>query len=450
MSKVCKSCGWTTEKKANFCENCGGVMEETLDKNPKGIRNKLIVGVAILFVIALIGYLLMQPKKIDFEDYLIGKVQGYNGSGSYQYEFDDERFETDIKNILEKKLETEEQIEEAIFEIYDAFSVQIDPLESVLSNGDKVTIRIKVNNESIKKYGIRFVEKDITVNVEGLKEKTELDVFKDFSLNVRNIAPFAEVEEEVWIEIGDVSVQASCTPNRGLCVGDEVVVTIDEETVPDAYTLKEKEKKFKIENIDHYILDAKELTKEDLEIIKNACLAELKKSDALAYHNVYPQSIKNTGNDSSLKMEDNFKKGTNFNVLNDAYFYANEMEEDSVNQMAMRFEVDTVCDNEWEKDYFNKKFHFYSIIQVQNIYRKVDGTLRFEECICEGNVDDGNDVAALFVDKADLDDAFAAYYNDFLASYDEYTLTMDGSSEATLARKAVIPTYNDDNDDYDE
>ena len=122
-------------------------------------------------------------------------------------------------------------------DIYQYIDVNVELSKySELSNGDKITVTYKYDNEKAKKVGIKFKGKKEKITVKGLKKVKTVDIFKDLELKFEGTAPDLSTESEIIIEQDDASFWCTVSPCEDLDIGDEI--SIHEEAPKEIVVMK--------------------------------------------------------------------------------------------------------------------------------------------------------------------------------------------------------------------
>ena len=143
--------------------------------------------------------------------------------------------------------------------------------EDHLSNGDKVTLSVEVEDEAIKKYGYKLKGFKKEFTVEGLKKATEVDVFEGLKIEFTGAEPAGSAE---IVETPDLAfnVEYSLDKEEGLSNGDKVKVTAeydDYAVSSEGFAVKSDEKEFEVSGLPAYITKAEQLTDENLKPTKD-------------------------------------------------------------------------------------------------------------------------------------------------------------------------------------
>ena len=315
---------------------------------------KFIIGiVALVAVVAGIffGYKKFHREKVNIEKYVKIKCEGYDGNGNASYDFDYKAFakdlvkalglssSKDLDELLDKDEKKYDDLSECLSDMYANMKFDKD---SNLSNGDEIVLSIEYDNDLIDKYGIKFTGSEVKYKVKGLDKIKEVDPFEDVEVTFSGVSP--NVSATVKNNSTEEALQYvyfNVDKSYDLKEGDEITVSIDadDDTYAQNYGVKftQKEKTFKVENVDKYISSTddidetflSEMCKQTEDVI-NSYLAEhnddfapkeaikyegyyflnSKNENTYDYHNkmyvVYSATIHNKKNDGKKKKDPDY------------------------------------------------------------------------------------------------------------------------------------------------
>lgn len=151
--------------------------------------------------------------------------------------------------------------------IEEAVSYEVYPNEN-LSNGDEVTVKATVDNESVEEYKIQFTGSEKKFIVEGLQELEEVDLFDGLTVEFEGFAPYVTATVNKQNVRSDISVSYSLDKQENLTVGDTVTVMAeyDEDSLlQKGYIVKESTKEFTVDACDRYVTQMSEIPAEIIE-----------------------------------------------------------------------------------------------------------------------------------------------------------------------------------------
>lgn len=329
----------------------GGQFAPRQPMDPK--VKKFIAAIVALVVIiggAIFGYNKIHKEKVDVTKYVKISCEGYDGKGKATYDLDSEKFgkailkamgksEKDMDKILEKDEDKYEDLVKCISEMKFEFDE-----DDKLKNGDEIKLSIEYDNDLVSKYGIKFTGSEKKYKVKDLKKIKEIDPFKDVTVEFSGTSPscYASIKNNSSEEALQY-IYFSADKTNNLKEGDEITVSFEynEDDFVERYgvVFTSTEKKFKVENVDKYIMKNEEIDdtllgqlKGQTEDVINSYLAEEssgilakdgiqyegyylltnKSEDTYDYHNkiyvIYSATIHNKVNDGKKKKDDDYKK----------------------------------------------------------------------------------------------------------------------------------------------
>lgn len=222
-------------------------------------------------------------KTVNLNECVDVKISGIDEKGKAEVEVDYDKMENLLAKAMKIDLD-EENIEsfgdlgsamddlDTITEAEDCVEFQVEPSEN-LKNGDKVKVKAVIDEETAKDLKIKFKFDEIEKKVEGLQEAIKIsqeELFKDIVVEFVGIAPDADIQIRNTSKdkvISKLSFRAD--ENSGLDRGDTVVVTADlpEELAEQGYVFENASKEYKVEDVDAYVGNFKEMPEEALKKI---------------------------------------------------------------------------------------------------------------------------------------------------------------------------------------
>lgn len=226
---------------------------------------KVVMLIAVLAVV-LLSMTACGKTKIDVAEGMTVVFSGADGKGYAEISYpDSDDTPPYIDKLLgEKKFDANEW--SAWMMLAQAISCEVEP-SSGLSNGDKVTVTIDVDEAILENMDVSAKDQQLTFTVKGLTEVIVIDAFEDFEINFTGISPAAKAEFAQNKEVDGVTVSYKCDGNGYYKVGDVVTVTARINN-SDYYALKETTKEFTVANIDKYITSSSELLPDTFERMK--------------------------------------------------------------------------------------------------------------------------------------------------------------------------------------
>lgn len=151
-----------------------------------------------------------------------------------------------------------------VYAIESAVEYEINPKDN-LSNGDEVTVTVKVDNESVEEYKIEFTGEEKKFTVAGLKEVEEIDLFKGVEVKFEGFAPYVKATLSTQNANNVVYVNYTIDKRENLTVGDTVVVTAEfdaESLLQQGYMAVENTKEFVLSECDRYVTELADIPSE--------------------------------------------------------------------------------------------------------------------------------------------------------------------------------------------
>ena len=230
-------------------------------------KKKIVITVGLLTGLLLTG---CGEKEINLEDYLSVSYSGPNGYATANVDFNYLDFgDAIVENGKNKEMTFAELAIAA-----DNVKVSSDAGEK-LSNNDTFTVTFEWDAEAAKELGLKYIGKDKEITVEGLAEVTEIDPFKDISIEYSGTAPAGKVAS-IKNNSSDSFLQSlhySASKTDALSNGDKIIVKIDSQDVEQKaldnnYVVIQTEKEYEVEGLPYYISTISDIPDEMLEKMK--------------------------------------------------------------------------------------------------------------------------------------------------------------------------------------
>ncbi|MCR5624682.1 MAG: zinc ribbon domain-containing protein [Lachnospiraceae bacterium] len=348
-----------------------------------------IIGISAGAVIAIVVTILLivnRKTKIDLNDYIKVNYTGYNGYGNTEVDFDYDKLYTDVckaAGFSKKELEDIELTDlildtkattkkaKKIYNIYKACDKLDYKLskESKLSNGDKIKLTFKFDNDLAKKIKVKFVGKEKELEVKGLKKIEEYNPFDHITVTFEGMAPNANVnieydEDDDYISLFNFDYDYDKDYHYDL--GDEVTITLSsysgedsDEDLEDYYAsqgikVTETEKTYTVENVDAYASEPEDL---DTSIMSNM------KSGARDAIISYFASNKSYIRRGSLKYE--------------GYFFLNNKDSDTWDYHNIIYVIYSTKVTSKKKEF--KPTTVYLPVKFYNAIKYADGTVSIDD-----------------------------------------------------------------------
>ena len=285
--------------------------------NRKTIGIAVLIGLPIvLLVVALIiRNVIVNRNTFNIAKFVLVSVEGFDHRAVANATLDTVGLEKAIQiNHNDKEADVKKFVE--------TVSYTIDKQEG-LSNGDKINIEVDFDKELAKKLSIVTKHMTRTVDVAGLTEGQELDVFKDVKVITGGISPYiyATCDNRTDNEYLK-TVQYSVDKSTGLSIGDEITISCEADDVRAAeygYFIDKKQMKYVISTADKYVGSLEEFGKEYVNKLgeANVEVATLEIEDTTSHI-----SYKITG-DRNYLFRDNNEKAKSVEYLGSVFAYNN-------------------------------------------------------------------------------------------------------------------------------
>lgn len=208
-------------------------------------------------------------KNVSLLDTVEVNFSGMDGYGTAYITGEDDWIETVIGNEgtdLEKL--------GAYVQLKKAVKFSLSETED-LSNGDKLELTVKVDEEVLKEYGFKVKETTKVVVVEGLEEPKEFDPFSVMTVNVTGTAPNGQLDMR-FTESPLYGLHISADKTEGLKNGDVITFTLNNYDGEDVmafakqqgYALTRTTMQYTVSGINSYISSLDQIPAATLEKMK--------------------------------------------------------------------------------------------------------------------------------------------------------------------------------------
>lgn len=209
------------------------------------------VGISVMVLLLAIVLGGCGKQKVDITQFIDVRFSGIDGKAVATVKFDFPALE-EVLTFGKDDITPAEAA--AIIALEASMECEADISEG-LSNGDSIKISIFWDKEAAKKCGVVFTGNEMTIEVTGLKEAEEIDIFADMEITYSGIAP----EGTVKIAAEDFNViRFIVTPDSHLRNGDTITVTAEadwEKFEEKGYIVTNREKTFTVEGLDEYVCE---------------------------------------------------------------------------------------------------------------------------------------------------------------------------------------------------
>ncbi len=302
---ICKNCGTILPDDAVFCSNCGlkidgeNRTESTFQVKQEGGNTKkaiklsltgkimcAVMGVSLLIILIVA----LSKPTMNLNDYITVKFDGYNTAGYATCYFDKDKFEKDwsgrltFSNTANNALDSAGIMEVAktlspvdVFFMAKPYSAELSNTGN-LSNGDKVELKISINENVENAFRVNIKAESQTYTVDGLGNAELFDPFEKLIVSYDGMAPCGSVRVDSQND-NPIQWYIDVVPKEGLSNGDKVVVEfLNNSTSGDftQYCLSTfgkipscTKKEYTVHGLQSYVRSASEIPQDTLEIMKN-------------------------------------------------------------------------------------------------------------------------------------------------------------------------------------
>lgn len=223
--------------------------------------------------------------KINLDDYVELKYEGFDTLGTATYEFDYKQFERDFEETLKLTKEGEDERRD-MKEAAEAMGLgksepellatflkgEIDKSEG-LSNGDEVSFTWDIDDEEISElFKVELTYSDITGTVSGLEEAAPFDPFDGYNVTFTGSAPDGRVSIDDKRPADSPRLGIELSQTEGLSNGDVVKATISGYDDVAKYCVENfgkiptiTEKEFTVDSLPSFIQSSSEITDDTLQ-----------------------------------------------------------------------------------------------------------------------------------------------------------------------------------------
>lgn len=226
---------------------------------------KVVTLIAILAVV-LLSMTACGKTKIDIAEGMTVVFTGADGSGRAEITYPNS---DDTPPYIDKILESE-KIDATDWSTWlvlgNAISCEVEP-SAKLSNGDKVTVTIEVDEAILENLDISAEDQQITFAVEGLTEVIAIHPFENFEISFTGIAPAVYAEFTQSQVINDVGVSYTIEEQAPYRAGDTLTVKASIGN-NEYYRLAEDTMQVAVSGVDKYIDSSAEILPETMEAMR--------------------------------------------------------------------------------------------------------------------------------------------------------------------------------------
>ena len=407
----CNKCGAELTERDKFCPKCGfkigGETEKTstpkesdnqsINKNSgKKFSPKLVIGAlaaVLIVIVAIVAVIKLKKTTIRLNDYVSVRFEGLDGYGTAKLDFDTSKFYEDNKGKIkpDKKVksllkeDTDYKLEIAfgdynfkndkdlcsLLELLYASDYDFQTTGSdihKLSNGDTVRLVWDLSTSEMtteeaielakEAFNVRIIADDMEFTVEGLADVVTFDAFEGVEIEYSGTAPEAQANLKAYPR--DNGLRYELDKRDKLKNGDKIIVSANYSYTEEEYAQQygklpeELSKEFVVEGVDEYVLNASQLSDDDLITMKKQTEDVIKNNVANTYASEYA-TIDSSEFDSAYLL---IPKGSNgFGIKN---------------KIVIMYKVTVNFSSEKGAD---ESYTYYTSAAYNNIIRKTDGEI---------------------------------------------------------------------------
>lgn len=204
----CEKCGTQNPDNSMFCQNCGNKMAAepapaaaapaaVAAPAAKPVNTKKVLIIAAIVALAVIAIvvavlIITAPTKIVLDDYITVEIEGYDGIGRADLNWNSEQMLIDMCKDLDEA--EAKQLALALM-LGQKLDLELDRDEE-LFNGETVNLLLTCDEDFFDMYNLKIELKKTEYAVEGLKESTMVNPFDFLKITYEGFTPYASVSLE--------------------------------------------------------------------------------------------------------------------------------------------------------------------------------------------------------------------------------------------------------------
>ena len=217
------------------------------------------LGVVCVSVLLIIVFLIAGKNNIDMKDYITIQYMGANGYATADCQINREKLYVDMAGD-EKDLEQLKLYKD----ISESIKVSIDN-PNMLSNGDKVFVKLEYSEELVKNAKIKLGSKQFSIKAKGINEGQNIDIFSMIEVTFAGISPQAyAVVQNNWQDSYLSTLSFSVDKSTGIMKDDVITVYCDaniETLGKHGFITDKTEQKYKADKLSTYVTDSSDIDK---------------------------------------------------------------------------------------------------------------------------------------------------------------------------------------------
>lgn len=260
-----QAAGTATGNTSTGTGNSAGVFFASLMKKKKILIPAVAAVLLLIIGIVVAGQL---KKRVNINDFIEVKFDGYNTGGTATCNLDEEGFARAILKA-QGKTATDSDIDDFYYDNIKLFNenyfdYSIDKSED-LSNGDKVKLEIKSKKELEESLDVNLVFKNKEYKVADLKVAKEIDPFETLDVTFSGTSPSARVNiknnaTDDYLE----TLYFSADNSGSIKKGDKVTITLKVDpkvAIKKGYIFQSLSKEYTCDKVDEYLTDLTTISK---------------------------------------------------------------------------------------------------------------------------------------------------------------------------------------------
>lgn len=339
------------------------------------------LGVVCVSVLLIIVFLIAGKNNIDMKDYITIQYMGANGYATADCQINREKLYVDMAGD-EKDLEQLKLYKD----ISESIKVSIDN-PNMLSNGDKVFVKLEYSEELVKNAKIKLGSKQFSIKAKGINEGQNIDIFSMIEVTFAGISPQAyAVVQNNWQDSYLSTLSFSVDKSTGIMKDDVITVYCDaniETLGKHGFITDKTEQKYKADKLSTYVTDSSDIDKNKLDLLKTMCKEAIVD---MTKDTTFRMMYKATGNTDYLYKPNN-EYAENVSVTG-AQFLSRKNSAEGLNNnfLYILCEADIVNGEESNKVYFG--FEFTQLYKIFNGEVHIDTDNYKKDYICSTQYDD--------------------------------------------------------------
>lgn len=254
------------------------------------LKNKMVSNVlfgVLLVIIAVVVYFAVDSYgRTDLSDYVTVTFNGLDG-------FAEPVADVDQTGLYQKLSDgkNDAAVCEYIRELVDSVQVVFSKQDQI-SNGNSVKVTVQYDKATAKKAKCKFKNTTFRVKASDLAKGTNVDIFENVDVAISGVSPEAYATiSNTWDDDFLKTISFSMENASELSQGDVVTVhctTPLEDFMEHGYTFTENTKEYKVDRVNTYATETKDLNEELLTEIRDEALDTIKsETESMTFRMLY-------------------------------------------------------------------------------------------------------------------------------------------------------------------